>query len=132
MKVTKLVLALMASMAAGHMATAQEVFDTYIAAIGHEDLYNSSGVRLKTAGAILQQDRANYHKFKIRHPSDTGDNYFTTPSERAKFSEAVKQSNLPKSLTEAIVMGTVRTLRIEIWGYDESGVDYFKITPGDW
>ena len=115
----------------GQAATAQEVIDTYIADIGYEDLHNSSGVRLTTAGAILQQDRANVHKYNIRHPRDTKDNYFTTAAERAEISHAVAVSNLPKGLTDAIVRGTVRPLRIEIYWFDESGVDYFEITPAD-
>jgi len=124
-----LVLSLIALPSTGQMVMAQDIFDSYIAVIGTEDLYSSKGARLQTAGAVLQQDRANVHKFGIRQAGDTGDTYFTTAAERAKMSEAVNQSNLPKSLTDAIVNGTVGPLRIDIYGYDESGVDYLEISP---
>ncbi|TYC52868.1 hypothetical protein FMN50_16890 [Rhodobacterales bacterium] len=48
----------------------------YAAFIGPEDMYNSRGVRLTSLGDVLQQDRANFHRFGLRHPGDEGDPVF--------------------------------------------------------
>ena len=126
MKYTTMIAALCVAAVTGQTAKAQFIEDTYVAFIGKEDLFSSSGKRLKTAGAVLQQDRANYHKFGIRHVEDTYDSFFTTAENRAKIPEAI---NLPKDLEKAIVSGYVRPLRIKIWIYDSGEVDYLEISP---
>ena len=56
---------------------------SYGAYLGPEDLVNSKGVRLTTVGQIVQQDRANYHRFGIRHQWDEYDPWFGTQGNRA-------------------------------------------------
>lgn len=64
----------------------------YLAVIGNRDLYNSKGKQLSTFAAIIQQDRANYHKSnsadKIDNTRDQGDHYFTTLERRQILSNA--------------------------------------------
>jgi hypothetical protein len=43
---------------------------------------NSEGVALTTVPEMLQQDRANYDKFKQRDPRDQADGFFTTVGKR--------------------------------------------------
>lgn len=83
------VLALGAAMLAGlggaaSMAAAQTQLAAYYAEIGPEDMRNSRGVRLRDTGAILQQDRANFHRFGIRHSGDESDPFFGNRGMRAQ------------------------------------------------
>lgn len=64
----------------------------YSAFLGAEDLRNSSGVRLSSAPAIIAQDRANYHRFGIRHQGDQSDPWFDSRGHRAAIPEMVEMS----------------------------------------
>lgn len=65
---------------------------SYMALIGPEDLVNSRGTRLTDAAAIIAQDRANYHRFGIRHALDETDPWFTTRGHRMAIPELVIMS----------------------------------------
>ncbi|MFD1511567.1 hypothetical protein [Lacimonas salitolerans] len=67
----------------GAGAMAQETIGSYYAALGPQDYVNSKGARLRDFGAILQQDRANYHRFNRRDPQDQGDPFFGDAQRRA-------------------------------------------------
>jgi hypothetical protein len=57
-----------------HTAQAQilgEYTETYTARLSPADHYNSNGVRLHSAAAIIRQDRANYYVYGIRDSEDT-------------------------------------------------------------
>ncbi|XDA98040.1 hypothetical protein AB1M95_18390 [Sulfitobacter sp. LCG007] len=56
----------------------------YLAYIGPEDMYNSSGARVDSLGGVLQQDRANFHRFGVRHAQDQGDPIFASREWRAQ------------------------------------------------
>lgn len=64
----------------------------YTARIANRDLQNSAGMRLTGIGAILQQDRANYHKTSIpdiRGPFRDGqDGYFFSLNRRVQIGRA--------------------------------------------
>ena len=64
-------------------AAAQETLATYFAALGSQDYFNSSGARLSTFAQVLQQDRANFHRFGLRDASDQGDPIFADRQARA-------------------------------------------------
>lgn len=53
-----------------------DVIAEYLAWLGPEDIVNSQGVRLTNFGSVLAQDRANYHRFGIRHRLDSSDSIF--------------------------------------------------------
>lgn len=73
------------------IAAAQDApIGSYMALIGPEDLVNSSGTRLTTVGAIIAQDRANYHKFGIRHRYDESDPWFTGRGHRMSIPDLVQ------------------------------------------
>lgn len=73
-------------------ANAQDrVLARYIADIGVEDHYNSSGTRLTTFAALLAQDRANYHRFGIRHTHDGDDPVFSQRAMRAQITANIVQ-----------------------------------------
>ncbi|MBI4861367.1 MAG: hypothetical protein HY815_14080 [Candidatus Riflebacteria bacterium] len=74
----------------------------YLCQIGDHDLKNSEGKRLKTVAEILRQDRANYHKFKVRDRRDLADEtFFASAKNRELFSRVTVQC--PPSLAQRIV-----------------------------
>lgn len=73
-------------------ATAQErLLAEYVADLGPEDHYTSSGQRLTSFAGLLAQDRANYHRFGIRHKSDGADPIFSSREMRAQIGPSVVQ-----------------------------------------
>lgn len=62
---------------------------SYGAYIGPEDMWNSSGQPVRNLGGVIQQDRANYHRFGIRHAQDDNDPVFSDPAMRARIPEMV-------------------------------------------
>ena len=90
-------------------ATAQEkVIGVYGAYIGPEDLYNSSGIRLRKAVDILRQDRANVHRFGIIHRDDQKDPWFFRKGARAEMPYLFRaRGGIPKWARRAIVKGNI-------------------------
>jgi hypothetical protein len=72
--------------------SAQILMGSYYAEIGPEDRRNSSGTALTEAGGILQQDRANVHRFGIRHAGDQMDRVFDTPDLRTTLPDLFRRS----------------------------------------
>lgn len=68
-------------------AKGQGPLETYEARLSGRDHYNSQGVPLTTAAAIIRQDRANYHQFGLRDPEDQWDNFFRTVANRARMEQ---------------------------------------------
>lgn len=58
----------------------------YVAALDQFDKVNSKGAPLGSVLAMVQQDRANVHKFHKWGPEDGEDGYFTTTDRRARIS----------------------------------------------
>ncbi|MCL3882388.1 hypothetical protein [Marivita sp. GX14005] len=61
----------------------------YLAYIGPEDMRSSQGQPLRNLGGVLQQDRANFHRFGIRHAQDEFDPVFADRSWRARIPQMV-------------------------------------------
>ncbi|MBF9034960.1 hypothetical protein HKCCE2091_11980 [Rhodobacterales bacterium HKCCE2091] len=61
-----------------------DVLGRYFMSIHPQDMVNSRGVALSDMGQVLQQDRANYHRFGRRGPSDEGDPFFGNADLRAQ------------------------------------------------
>jgi len=101
-------LAIVALTALSFSANAQTPLGGYSAFIGTEDLYNSSGTRLKDAVQILRQDRANVHRFGIVHPNDEKDPWFFQPEARAAMEGMFRNGGgIPASIQRAILQGNV-------------------------
>ena len=64
-------------------AQAQSVMLEYFTSLSERDTYNSQGVPLNDVCAIVQQDRANVHRFGLIDQGDQIDGFFTTPERRA-------------------------------------------------
>ena len=79
---------------------------SYTARLGGNDHYSSRGAALYRAADVLQQDRANYHRFGLRDPEDTGDGYFTTRSHRARMGRMLRRGWIEPGLAREIVERT--------------------------
>ncbi|MDO6589014.1 hypothetical protein DS901_13480 [Loktanella sp. D2R18] len=64
-------------------AMADEI-TSYYAALNYADSYNSRGEQLYEVGAILQQDRANVHRFGVMQEGDEIDGLFGNAEMRAQ------------------------------------------------
>lgn len=79
----RLLMAAAMSLVAGASA-AQELMVDYFTMLSRNDLYNSNGVQLGDFAAMLQQDRANYHRFGRADQLDQGDWLFLERGARAQ------------------------------------------------
>lgn len=61
-----------------------QTITSYYATISDDDRRNSNGARLTDPGAILQQDRANFHRFGRADIDDEGDPFFGNRNLRAR------------------------------------------------
>ena len=55
------------------MLSAEPLLGIYVARLGSNDHFNSSGKRLTSVAAIIRQDRANFHKLGLRDIEDQND-----------------------------------------------------------
>ena len=78
----------------------------YNTTISQRDLFASDGLRLTGVGAILQQDRANYHRFNRR---DRGDGY------EGMFLSAQSRAMIPNWLHEVAPGARAAILRGRAW-----------------
>ncbi len=98
-------------------ARAQTLIGEYYALIGPADFYNSAGVRLGDFGAILQQDRANLHRFGRRDELDGWDPIFGDPSQRARIPQIWRIAPGSEYIPGAVLSGQQRYLWVRIFGY---------------
>ena len=83
------------------------VIDEYEAYIGPSDLRNSEGGRLTQAWQVLRQDRANYHRYRIRDRGDQGDSFFGSVENRAIMERLVRDGRIAPGAARAVLAGGV-------------------------
>lgn len=81
--------------------------ETYFTLIGPEDLYNSSGVRLTDAVQIVRQDRANVHRYGIRHDGDETDRFFSSLENRNKLPAMAAKGKMRPDTARLIRQGDI-------------------------
>ncbi|MEZ0299521.1 MAG: hypothetical protein ACAI35_23950 [Candidatus Methylacidiphilales bacterium] len=95
-----------ASVSSISTASAQDgSITSYRAYIGDADRRSTDGQHLHSTKDILQQDRANFHRYGIRQRGDTGDNLFESPRARQMFQRV--PIRVGRQLAEAIHDGDV-------------------------
>ena len=97
----------------------------YGAKISSKDRVNSDGVALTTVAAMLQQDRANYYKFKKRDSEDQSDGFFTTVDKRLLFQKA--KIKIDPQLAKKIQNGAVQLVTVYV--YDERNMEVTEGLP---
>jgi len=115
MRLLKLLLTVVALAMAPVAASAQNLIGSYVAYIGWEDLHNSNGQRLGDYWQIIRQDRANFHRFGIRHQGDEWDPFFANANNRATLERLVRNSGIDSHSRRMIVQGNVPVF-VEIFG----------------
>lgn len=108
-------------------AQAQQLIGSYYATLGPNDLYNSSGTRLSDFGAILQQDRANVHRFGIYDALDQGDPYFGNRNVRSQIPSIWRYGSGGQSIPANLAAGYQQDIYVEIYGYG-STVQYIVVS----
>ncbi len=76
------------------VTTADELIADYFVELGPQDFYNSSGTRLTSTAQIFQQDRANVHRFGIKHGGDSIDPVFGNREMRAQIPTLLGRGNV--------------------------------------
>jgi hypothetical protein len=102
----KKIIWLMGLLLVSPLSYAEEPLDSYTARLSSEDHFNSDGQRLKSAADIIRQDRANYHKFKIRDAEDQGDSFFNDVDSRERIPAMLKKGHIDKATQKSILNGT--------------------------
>jgi hypothetical protein len=98
-------------------ASAQQLLAEYTTYLSPRDRYNSQGVALTTVGAILQQDRANYHRFGRRDDLDMYDPYFGSAEVRAQIPAYFQQGpGIDRNLANWIFGPDGAYVFVRIWG----------------
>lgn len=75
-------------------AAADDLIADYFVELGPQDFYNSKGARLTDTAAIFAQDRANVHRFGIRHGGDSLDPVFGSREMRAQIPALLARGNV--------------------------------------
>jgi hypothetical protein len=100
-----------------HTARAQGLgnyVETYTARLSARDHYNSNGVRLRSAAAIIRQDRANFYVYGLRDSEDEPDPYFSIKNNRARLEEMLENGRTTPDAIDRIVNGTP-LIRVDIY-----------------
>lgn len=87
-------------------AAACNLIESYTARLGAADHFNSNGVRLTSAAAIIRQDRANFYEFGRADPEDESDSYFASKQNRATLERMLRNGQSSRSALAEIVNGT--------------------------
>jgi len=97
-------------------ATAQQFMGEYYTSIYAEDMRNSRGQPLRDFCAIVQQDRANYHRFGIRHDGDQGDPFFAAREMRASIAGSCHLMSGSEYVADRVLSGQPKYIRVQIFG----------------
>jgi uncharacterized protein len=90
------------------------LLESYVAFLSETDHFNSSGERLRSAAAIIRQDRANFHRFGRRDPQDENDRFFADEDNRAALEQMLERGRADPGVISRIVNGTV-LIRVNIY-----------------
>ena len=115
-----LLLALVATMLGtglGRHADAQilgQLVESYSARLSPRDHYNSNGERLRSAAAIIRQDRANFYVYGLRDDEDEPDPYFSSKGNRARLEQMLENGRTTSEAIYRVVNGTP-LIRVDIY-----------------
>jgi len=82
-----------------------QLIEHYTARLSQADHYNTEGVRLWTIGAIIRQDRANFHVYGIQDWQDEWDQLYDNTNNRASLERTLNDQIFSPVESEAILYG---------------------------
>jgi hypothetical protein len=92
-----------------------EYVESYSARLSARDHFNSNGQRLRSAAAIIRQDRANFYVYGLRDAEDEPDSFFSRKENRALLEQMLENGRTTPQVISAIVNGTP-LIRVDIYG----------------
>ena len=101
----------------GRHADAQilgQLVESYSARLSPRDHYNSNGERLRSAAAIIRQDRANFYVYGLRDDEDEPDPYFSSKGNRARLEQMLENGRTTSEAIYRVVNGTP-LIRVDIY-----------------
>ena len=101
----------------GRHADAQilgQLVESYSARLSPRDHYNSNGERLRSAAAIIRQDRANFYVYGLRDDEDEPDPYFSSKGNRARLEQMLENGRTTPEAIYRVVNGTP-LIRVDIY-----------------
>lgn len=110
-----------------HVVHSDELRAEFRAYIDANDLRNSRGQPLTELGAVLQQNRANLHRFNLGHELDTASLAFYSAENRARipnlYNSGPRVSLLDDLIKQGISLGLVNVYLCRT----SSGSDYITV-----
>jgi hypothetical protein len=97
-----------------HGQTMGNFIESYTARLSPRDHYNSNGVRLTSAAAIIRQDRANFYVYGMRDSEDEPDSFFSDKSNRARLEQMLENGRATRDALYKDVNGTP-LIRVDIY-----------------
>ena len=91
-----------------------QYIESYTARLSPRDHYNSKGERLRSAAAIIRQDRANFYVYGLRDSEDEPDSYFSKKENRARLEQLLENGRTTPDAIYRIVNGTP-LIRVDIY-----------------
>jgi hypothetical protein len=88
--------------------------ESYTARLSERDHFNSNGQRLRSAAAIIRQDRANFYVYGFRDSEDEPDPYFSSKGNRARLEEMLVNGRTTPEAIDRVVNGTP-LIRVDIY-----------------
>ena len=89
----------------------------FSAMISASDYFNSSGARVTGVGPVLQQDRANVHRFGIVNSGDDIDRGFGDRATRARIPALYANGAGSEEIDRMIARGETFTMSVLVCGY---------------
>jgi hypothetical protein len=108
---------------------AQQILTEYYTTLSPMDVRNSSGARLTDFCAVLQQDRANYHRFGRRDDGDQGDPIFGSREMRAQIAGRCRIAAGSEYVPEWVLTDRTRYVRVLVYGQGNS-ISFLLVSEG--
>ena len=106
-------------------AAAQQLIGSYQARLSAQDHFNSRGVRLTSAAAIIRQDRANFHEFGVTDDEDWSDEFFNDKRNRDLLERFLENGHAGPGVLRAIINGSP-LIRVDIFRH--RGGHFIRVT----
>ncbi len=106
-------------------ASAESVVCSYVARLSARDHKASDGYALRDVAAIIRQDRANFHKFRIRDEEDEADNFFSSVKNRESLEGMLRRRKLSAGVAAAVINGNP-LVHVEVVQTDD-GFTYIRL-----
>lgn len=106
------------------LAKADNLICTYAAVLSARDHRSSTGAALRDVASIIRQDRANFHRFRIRDRPDEDDNFFNTVKNREDLEQMLRRRKLSPQASNEIINGTPY-VQVSVYRADEG---YYYVT----